>query len=482
MKPLERRTVLRGAAGLALGLPFLEAMAPMRRASAVEQEAPKRVVVWFTPVGTVLGAWRPNGMGTSWTASEILKPLDTPALRPRLSILSGIRSASAEKLSGNGHAKGMSSMLTGRPFTEVKQTNFGDVGWGGGISFDQFLAQRLAQPGQLASIEAGILTRNGGTSRYMSYSGPGQAGIVPAEADPRKIFARAFSNNPGVGASTAELEKAVSQRRSVLDTVQLDFARLAGRLSAEDQARLDKHLTLVRELEERIQVGKYCAAPPAPVYEDDQVRNINLLPELGRAQMDLVAASLACDVTRVATLQWSGGESEFDFRTVLPDLPWDQLSCPSSVDSCSDNQPNSAHHVMSHIAPATSGGIPSDMSEPQRVALTCLVGMYVWYSQQLAYFAQKLADTPDVDGRSVLDNTIILCATEIAEGPTHAYADVPYLLLGGSGSIKPGHFNFNNQHTQNNLFVTIAQALGLSDVTEFGDPEFSTGMIGELLV
>jgi hypothetical protein len=374
----------------------------------------------------------------------------------------------------------MSSMLTGRPFTEIKQTQFGDTGWGGGISIDQLLAQRLVQPGQLASIEAGILTRSGGTSRYMSYSGPGQANIVPAEPDPRKIFTRAFSN-ASAGGETAELEAALRRRRSVLDTVQLDFARLSGKLGAEDQARLDKHLALIRELEERIQVGKTCTTPAAPTFADDQVRNLDLLPELGRTQMDLVATALSCDITRVATLQWSGGESEFDFRSILPQAPWDQLSCPSSVDSCSDNQPNSAHHVMSHIAPATSGGIPESMSQPQEVALTCLIEMYVWYSQQLAYFAQKLADTPDVDGRSVLDNTIILCATEIAEGPTHAYTDIPYLLLGGTGLLKPGHFNFDNQHSQNNLFVTVAQALGLSDVTEFGDPEFSTGTISELL-
>jgi hypothetical protein len=482
VKPLDRRTVLRGAGGLALGLPFLNAMAPLRRATAAGEAAPQRVVVWFTPVGTVLGAWRPSGLGESYTTSRILAPLDTPTLRPRLSILSGIRSPSAEKLNGNGHAKGMSSMLTGRPFTEVKQTQFGDTGWGGGISIDQLLAQRLVQPGQLASIEAGILTRSGGTSRYMSYSGPGQANIVPAEPDPRKIFARAFSNNPGAGASLAELEAAAQQRRSVLDTVMLDFQRLSGKLGSEDQVRLDKHLALVRDLEQRIQVGGACNAPTAPAFNDDQVRSLDLLPELGRTQMDLVATALACDVTRVATLQWSGGESEFGFRDILPQAPWDQLSCPSSVDSCSDNQPNSAHHVMSHIAPATSGGIPSNMSEPQKVSLDCLIEMYIWYSQQLAYFAQKLADTPDVDGRSVLDNTIIVCATEIAEGPTHAYTDIPYLLIGGTGRIKPGHFNFDNQHSQNNLFVTVAQALGLSDVTQFGDPEFSTGTIGDLLV
>lgn len=481
MKRLDRRAVLRGAAGLTVGLPFLEAMRPVRAAQGVV--APKRVVVWFTPVGTVLGAWRPKTLGTSYETTPILAPLDTPTLRRSLAILSGIRVPSAEKLGGNGHAKGMSSMLTGRPFTDIKQTNFGDTGWGGGISIDQLLARRMASPGKLPSIEAGVLTRSGGVSRYMSYSGPGQAGVVPSEPDPRKVFNRLFANVAASGQPNAAIEKAARQRRSVLDTVQRDFARLSGRLGTGDRERLDKHMALVRELESRVQVaGSSCAVPAAPAFADDQVRANDRLRDIGRAQMDLVATALACDITRVATLQWSGGESDVDFKNILPNAPWGQLSCPSSIDSCRDGQPNSAHHVMSHIAPVTIGGIPENLGQPQKAATECLIAMYVWYSQQLAYFAQKLADTPDVDGRSVLDNTIIICATEISEGPNHAYNDVPYLLLGGSGVIKPGHFNFKNQQSQNNLFVTVAQALGLADITKFGDPEFSTGMISELLV
>jgi len=445
-------------------------------------EAPKRVVVWYNGIGTVLSKWRPTGIGTSYVTSEILAPLDTPSLRPKLAILSGIRGAAAEKLSGNGHAKGMTSLLTGRPFTEIKSTNFGDTGWGGGISIDQLLAKRLVNPGQLASIEAGILTRSGGPSSYMSYSGPGQGGVVPAEPDPRKVFARVFSSVPTGNAGSAELEASARQRRSVLDTVQRDFARLSGKLGAEDQERLDKHLALIRDLEARVQVGKSCDVAVAPAFADDDIRANSRVPELGRAQMDLVAVALACDATRVATIQWSGGESPIDFKAIAPNAPWSELSCPASVDSCSDGDSNSAHHVMSHILPSTAGGAPSDMSAAQSTAMTCLTAVYKWYSEQLAYFAQQLAAIPDVDGRTVLDNTIILCVTEVSEGPSHAYTDMPFLALGGSGLFKPGYFDFQNQRTQNDLFVTVAQAVGLPDITEFGDPEFSSGAISDILV
>lgn len=483
MRPrLDRRTVLRGAGGLAFGLPFLEAMRPVG-ARAADAVAPKRVVIWYNGIGTVLSKWRPTGTGTSYVTSEILAPLDTPSLRPRLSILSGIQSAAARSISGNGHAVGMSALLTGRPFTDVKQTQFGDVGWGGGISIDQFLAKRLAMPGQLASVEAGILSRSGGTSSYMSYSGPGQGGVVPAEPDPRKVFARVFSNVSGGDAAAAQaIENATLQRRSVLDTVRLDFARIAGKLDSEDQARLDKHLALLRDLEDRVQVGQACKVPTVPTFANDEIRANARIPDIGRTQMDLVAAALACDATRVATLQWSGGESPFDFKDIIPGAPWDKLSCPSSVDSCSDGDANSAHHVMSHILPATAGGAPGSPSDAQATAMACLTAVYKWYSEQLGYFAQRLADTPDVDGRSVLDNTIILSVTEVSEGPTHSFTDMPFLLLGGTGVLKPGHLRFPDEPSQNNLFVTIAQALGLADVTEFGDPEFSTGILSGLLV
>ena len=217
-KQLDRRTLLRGAGGLAFGLPFLEAMRRVGLARAATAEAPKRVVVWYNGVGTVLAKWRPTGTGTNYVTSEILAPLDTPSLRPRLAILSGMRSGAAQKSGGNAHAAGMAALLTGQPFTERVSSQFGDKGWGGGISIDQLFAQRLAAPGQLPSIEAGIITRSSGPSAYMSYSGPGQRGVVPAENDPRKVFARVFSNVPTRDTSAAALEQAARQRRSVLDT------------------------------------------------------------------------------------------------------------------------------------------------------------------------------------------------------------------------------------------------------------------------
>jgi hypothetical protein len=488
VKPISRRNVLRSAAGLAVGLPFLEALQP-RRAHAQDAAPPKRFIVWYTPVGTVLSAWRPTGTGTNWVPGRILAPLDVPALREKTTILNGLHAAAAEKLPGNGHAKGMTHVLTARPYVEVRATQFGDEGWGGGISIDQLLAQKLATPGRLKSIEAGVLSfYNGGSSRYMSYSGAGQANIVPVESDPRKLFTRLFTTDGG-NEGTAEMDRLALQRKSVLDTVLDDFRRLEGKLGGADKIRLDKHATLVREVEQGIQVSGEpmlpgCTKPTAPNYTDDQVRANANLPAIGKSVMDIMIAGLSCDAMRVGSLMWSPGESEYNFSQILPDAPWDDLSCPPNVDTCSDgkNLPANFLHVMSHFPPSTNNGVPGNMNTVQRAALECLTAVEVWFSEQLSYFAQRLNEIQESDGSSVLDNTVIVSAKDISEGVTHGYRDVPTVILGGKGVIKPGYFNLQNRKTSGDLFTTLAQAVGAADVTSFGDPEYFNGPITEIRV
>jgi hypothetical protein len=479
--------LLRTGTGLAIGLPFLDAMRPSG-ASAAVPPPPKRFFVWYTPVGTVLSAWKPTGTGTNWTPGRILAPLNVPVLRERMTILGNLHAAAAEKLAGNGHAKGMTHVLTARPYVEVRGTQFGNEGWGGGISIDQFLAQKMATQGRLSSVETGVVSfYSGGPSRYMSYSAAGQANIVPFESDPRKLFTRLFSDPSGTtDPGMEEMARLAAQRKSVLDLVLKDLGRLNARLSPSDQARVDRHLTLVREVEQRIQIDPggggrptACTTPQAPSYTNDQVKANDQLPAIGKTVMDLLAAALACDSTRVASLVWSAGESEYNFSQILPQAPWRDLSCPPNVDTCTDgkNLPAEFLHVMSHFPPSTANGVPGNMNTVQTAALECLTSVEVWFSQQLAYFAQALAGLEEADGTSVLDNTALLSIKDISEGVTHGYRNVPGILLGGRGMFKPGYFDLQNRSTFGDLYVTIAQALGFNDVTTFGDPAYFNGPI-----
>src|SRR4051812_23200047 len=106
---LNRRTLLRGLFGAAIGLPFLEAMShPVARADGL----PKRVVFFFTPNGTVPDQWvAAGGTETSFTLGPILQPL--AGHQKDLVVLTGIDNVAATHGPGDDHQRGMGTMLTG---------------------------------------------------------------------------------------------------------------------------------------------------------------------------------------------------------------------------------------------------------------------------------------------------------------------------------------------------------------------------------
>lgn len=466
---LSRRGLLRGLGGVAISLPFLEALQPTR-ARADVPNAPKRFIVMYTSNGTVMKNWKPQSTGKNFAVSPILKPLDTPILRPHLSVLSGIQMSSALDVGGNGHSVGMTNMLTGRVFKEVVGTEFGDVGWGGGISIDQELAKRVKAEGQLPSIELGVQTQKQYQNfySYISYGeGGGSANAVASDDDPRSAYLRLFANVPDPKQTKAELEKLQAQRKGVLDFVQEDFKRLKGKLGGSDQQRLDKHLSLLEDLESRIGVGAVCDKPDGPVLSDSDINATARVPDIGKMQMDLLAIALSCDITRVGTLQWSTAQSGTVFSDWI-DTDWSDL-------------PETYHHGISHAAVPSSEANPSVQEQS---ALDKLTLINTWFAEQLAYLGGRLAELEDVDGTSVLDNTAILWVSEISEGPSHKFTDMPYVLLGGmGGALKKGeHFDFGNQRSHNDLFVTLGQAMDQADFTTFGDEKYCDGPIAELLV
>jgi hypothetical protein len=164
----------------------------------------------------------------------------------------------------------------------------------------------------------------------------------------------------------------------------------------------------------------------------------------GRLQMDLAAAALACDQTRILTFQWSYSESEHLFQFL----------------GRSGN-----HHVISH-----------DFSQ-SGANYEAYNAIQTWYAEQLAYFLGKLATYPEGAG-SLLDNTLLLWATEIGESTQHDLTLMPYVLAGSAGgAIAAGRFlDFSqNRRDNNQLLVSMAHALGATELTAFGDPSGATG-------
>jgi hypothetical protein len=224
-----------------------------------------------------------------------------------------------------------------------------------------------------------------------------------------------------------------------------DYGDLKGRLGGNDRMKVDHHLDAIQEIDKRLDapglVGGACAIPtlgdPLDIYAND------LYPELGRLQLDLLAMALACDLTRVASIQWASTQAGKVFT-------WLGL--------------NETHHQLSH----------SNVSDPVKQAALVSIGQ--WHAQQLAYLMGKLQSVQEGTG-TLLDNTLILWCTDIAMGQTHARRDMPFLLAGGAGgALQMGRFLRYQGDWHNNLLVSICNAMGVP-VTTFGNPAYCTGSL-----
>jgi hypothetical protein len=435
---ISRRTVLRGA-GVSIALPWLEAMGE-KTSNAQTAAAPKRAIFMFTPNGYIQERWVPTG-----TEESFAFPVDgtLKALEPHIKdivILDGVSNLAAGSGPGDGHERGMGSMLTG---TQLSGTG-GKVGLGGGISVDQEMVKQLMPPTKVPSLELGVQSRLVGTVwGYSSYKGSALG--LPPENSPAKVFTRLFADfSGGGGTSTPDTGalQAAMDRKSVLDATMRNFTTLNAKLGAEDRAKLDHHLTTLRELEKRLSTtpgggmtSATCAKPAEPT-EGDFVTT-------GRQQMDLLAMAITCNLTRVATLQWS---NSFGDARPLPDI-------------------TTGHHTLSH-----------DSNKKVELAK-----IDAFYAEQFAYLIGKLKAIPEGSG-TALDNTVILWSNEVSKGWEHDHKAMPFILAGrAGGGLRTGRFlKYPGSVPHNNLLVSM---LNLMDVpaTTFGNPKNCTGPLAGLV-
>jgi hypothetical protein len=148
-KTLSRRTVLRGA-GVALGLPWLEAMAPtaVRAATQGNAKSPVRMTVLYMANGVNTSQWTPQGQGRDFSLSPTLQPLED--LKDQILVISNLWNAAAN--TGDGHYTKESSLLT---CTTITKTLGVDINIHG-PSMDQVAAQRAGSETPLPSLELGI--------------------------------------------------------------------------------------------------------------------------------------------------------------------------------------------------------------------------------------------------------------------------------------------------------------------------------------
>lgn len=418
MNTLTRRRLLSLSGRLAAASPFL----PAARALAATPGP-------FARPRNLLLVFHPNGLEDGWAGDAVTGPLRlSPVLesfapfRDRMLVVHGLHAGIRSEI--RAHSQGMTSLWTGAQILT-------DDAYSAHPSVDQLIAEQLPAP--LTSLELGVQTQvgfgAGGNASVMIYT---RAGKAQPEDDPRAAFERLF------GASLSAEERAATRarRRSVLDFVRADLARVRAAGPREAQDKLDAHLEGLRRLELRLDaLGEgTCGRDRAPRrLSAGELQAHERFPELAELQSDVASLALACGVTRVVSLQLSNSVSDRRIPGV---------------------NPNAGVHTLMHTG-----------TNAERV----LINRY--FAGRVAALLGKLAAVTRPDGTSLLDETLVVWGSEMAVG-NHLRNPVPFVVAGGP---RDGYFDqgkllaLRDPHRTTQLLVSVAHAFGLERLTQLGD-------------
>jgi hypothetical protein len=442
---ISRRTVLKGL-GVAVALPFLEAMEPASALAAptTVRAFPRRMAFVYVPNGVNMREWSPAGTGAAFQLSNILEPL--APFKNDLMILSGLTcdKARAHGDGGGDHARAMSAFLTGR---QPRKTDGANIR--AGISVDQLAATHLGRATRFPSLEIGCEggrqsgnCDSGYSCAYSScISWSGESTPLPKEVNPRLVFDRLFGSS--VRSETRQNQaRRDHYNQSILDFVHDDASQLRNRLGINDQRRLDEYLTALRDVERRVAhhtrvelPSGQAAARPLGVPSDYQ--------EHIRLMTDLLVLAFQTDVTRVATFPYANEGSNRSYRLInVPD----------------------GHHDLSHHA-----GNRDKLDKIRRINR--------FHITQFAYLLERLKSIPEGNS-TLLDNCMIVYGSGNGDGNRHNHDNLPILLAGkGGGTLLTGrHVVYPRETPVTNLYLSMLDRLGIP-MESFGD---STGRLPDL--
>ncbi len=416
-------------------------------ASGQQAAPPKRLILFFTPHGTVWNQWAPTGTESAFTLSPILSPLERH--KSHLTVLAGV--GIPDKGVGAPHTKGPSLLWTGSTLADDGTFNRTDCsggctfGWNTSASIDQLVVNALKPTTVYKSLQFGVRCGGNNPASRMIYTAAQQP-LAP-ETDPWAAFGRLFST-PTAPTALAKLQ---AERKSSLDVVAAELGAIRTRLAAADRAKLDAHLASVSALEKRLLATQPAACVPPALGAKLNAGDMVNTPTVVDRQFDLMTAALACDLTRVASFQYSIGDNDGTTYSWLGHTV--------------------AHHGMTH-AP------DSDTATWASVAQ-----IYNWYATKFGELLDRLAAVKEGAG-TMLDNTLVVWGSELGKGNSHSFAQVPFVLAGGAGgALRPGRFLQYPAGTQHNrLLVAIAQAMGVTGVDKIGSTDAGSGPLSGLLV
>ena len=279
-RPLSRRTFLRGT-GVAMALPFLDAMRPAFAAEKIE--VPRRMVAIETNMGILPQFFFPEKTGKDYALSPYLERL--AKFRDQFTVFSGV---SHPGVTG-GHAA-EKCFLTGTPHPE----RGGFRNW---VSLDQFAAEQIGNRTRYPSLVLGV----GSEGQTLSYTRSGAP--IPIERSPRKLFEKLFIQ--GKPSEVAAKVEELRQGCSTLDFVGDQAKRLNQSLSSADRQRLEQYFSSVRDLEQRMQSAEAWEHKPKPKVTSQPPEDVTDGREFARqtqVMFDVIKLALETDSSRFFSL------------------------------------------------------------------------------------------------------------------------------------------------------------------------------------
>lgn len=445
-----RRTFLGGGVSAGLASMFLR---PLEAAAAVGP--PTRFLLIHRPVGTIPDRFFPpaGGTETDFQLGTIMKPLE--AFKANTVIFNDVTAPRLGSWQGDRHGAGFISMVTGnRAISDGEPVNGDDQFHhitAASKSIDQLLlsdSPRLqgSPVGSIHlgayrdSVQGGRIFPEGGAANFrpLSYAGANKP-IFP-EVRPAVAAQRLLGNiAPGGSAAMARQQQL---NKSILDLVAKDLTALQKQVPASQRPKLDSHLTAIRQIETRIAAmpgGSACIPPmlqpaltsiPAGTQPGLRIDALDHM-RVSQEQLNIIKVGFQCDLIRAATFTYAHGNSDVQFANLLPNFGT-----------------MTGHHDISHL------------TDPESVRR--LADIDQWYCQRLTDFLTDLKNTPESDGTSMLDNTLVVFISDVSVGAGHLWERMPVTFHGGrSLGLRGGRNVKMGGRYMNDIWASVVAAFGI---------------------
>jgi hypothetical protein len=417
-RKLNRRTFLRSA-GVAIALPTLDAMAPVRSALASgvfadEETVPQqRMIMICTSLGLHGPSLFPKTAGRDYENTPYLEYLKDH--RDDFTVFSGL--SHPDQSGADGHSSQMTWLTSAQ--------NPGLGGFQNTISVDQYVREKLGYVTRFPSI---ALSTGGQNSQ--SYTGGGV--MVPAEYRPSALFEKMFLE--GKPHQVQRQKQKLSDGKSVLDSIAVQARRLRKRVSSADRERLEEYFTALRSAEQHFQKAEQWIDRPKPVVaakQPEDIKDDNDLIGRTKLMFELIPLILQTDSSRVITLLIEG-------RSDVP-----------PIDGVTMDHHNLSHHGQDEAKIAQLAKIETELMK------------------SLGGLMDRLKSKKEADHR-LIDNSMVLFGSNLGNANSHDWRNLPVIMAGGRFN-HGSHVEFDraNNTPLSNLFVAMMQKMKL-ETDQFG--------------